>query len=311
MDHADWGIADLPDQTGRTFVITGASSGLGSAMTRHLARRGGRVIMAVRNTAKGDDVRRALLADHPGADLVVRHLDLLDLGTVHAFAARLREEDVTVDALINNGGIGTVPRRLSPQGVESQMATNHLGHFALTGLLLDRLAAGRHPVVVTVGSDLYRIGRVNPDDLAAEHGYSPGRAYAASKLATVLFALELDRRLRAAGSPVRSVLTHPGMAKTDLARDAPLVARAAEAVMGVVFRRPVDDAVTPMLYAATSPEAPTGRHIGPGKPLRRARPTFEKLSRPATDRDLAQRLWTRSAEITGVDIAADDGVSPR
>ncbi|MEU4221064.1 SDR family NAD(P)-dependent oxidoreductase [Actinoplanes sp. NPDC026623] len=304
MHHtADWTLADLNDQAGRTFVVTGASSGLGVAITRHLAAHGGRVIMAVRDTAKGGYVRAQLIADHPTADLQVRHLDLLDLDTVHAFAEGLRTDAVTVDALINNGGIGNVPRRLSPQGVESQLATNHLGHFALTALLLDRLSAGRHPVVVTVGSGLYRIGHLDPDDFAAERGYSPGRAYARSKLANVLFALELDRRLRDAGSPVRSLLAHPGMAKTQLDREAPPLDRAVSKVLGLVLRRPIDEAVTPILYAATETTAATGRHIGPGGPFRPARPTFEKLSGPATDPDLARQLWSRSEALTGLTIS--------
>ncbi|MFI1996958.1 SDR family NAD(P)-dependent oxidoreductase [Actinoplanes sp. NPDC020271] len=301
MKHAaDWA---LTDQTGRTFVVTGASSGLGAAITRHLAAHGGRVIMAVRDTEKAEHVRDRLIADHPAADLQIRHVDLLDLANVHAFADRLRADAVTIDALINNGGIGNVPRRLSPQGVESQLATNHLGHFALTALLLDRLSAGRNSVVVTVGSSLYRLGQLDPDDFAAEHGYSPGRAYARSKLANVLFALELDRRLRAAGSPVRSLLAHPGMAKTQLDREAPPLDRLVGAVLGLFLRRPVDEAVAPILYAATEPAAPAGVHIGPGRPFRPARPTFEKLAGSATDRDLARRLWSRSAAIAGADIA--------
>ncbi|GGM42514.1 SDR family NAD(P)-dependent oxidoreductase [Dactylosporangium sucinum] len=297
-DTTTWSVADLGDQTGRTFVVTGASSGLGVAITRHLAARGARVIMAVRDTGKGDLVRGRLRAEHPRADLEVRHVDLLDLDTVRRFA-----DGVTPDVLVNNGGIGTVPRRLSPQGVESQLATNHLGHFALTGLLLDRLTAGRDPAVVTVASGLYRLGRLDLDDLAAERRYSPGGAYATSKLANVLFGLELDRRLRAAGSPVRSLLAHPGMAKTDLDRSAPPSARVVGTLLGLVLRQPIDDAVTPILYAATETSAPTGRHIGPGRPLRRARPTFETFSGAATDPDLATRLWSRSAELTGVDIA--------
>ncbi|WP_328473716.1 SDR family NAD(P)-dependent oxidoreductase [Actinoplanes sp. NBC_00393] len=300
MDHAaDW---TLNDQTGRTFVVTGASSGLGLAITRHLAAHGGRVIMAVRDIAKGRQARDQLIADHPAADLQIRHLDLLDLDTVHAFGEGLRADAVTVDALINNGGIGNVPRRLSAQGVESQLATNHLGHFALTALLLERLNAGRNPVVVTVGSGLYRIGRLDPDDLAAERGYSPGRAYARSKLANVLFALELDRRLRATGSPVRSLLAHPGMAKTHLDRNAPLLDRAVGTLLGLALRRPIDEAVTPILYAATETAAPTGRHIGPGRPFGPARPTFEKLSGPATNPDLARQLWSRSEAITGLTV---------
>ncbi|MBO4205885.1 SDR family NAD(P)-dependent oxidoreductase [Micromonospora echinofusca] len=303
MTHAaPWTIADLPDQTGRTTVVTGASSGLGVAITRHLAGRGGRVIMAVRDTRKGDRVRRELRADNATADLDVRHLDLLDLDTVHRFVDGLRADRVPVDALVNNGGIGSVPRRLSPQGAESQLATNHLGHFTLTVLLLDHLSRGRNPVVVTVASGLYRLGRLDLADLAAERRYSPGGAYATSKLANVLFALELDRRLRAAGSPVRSLLAHPGMARTDLDRNSPPLTRAVGTVLGLLLRRPIDDAVTPILYAATETTAPTNRHIGPGRPWRPARPTFETLSGPATDPDLAVRLWSRSAQLTGVDL---------
>ncbi|SFF37423.1 Short-chain dehydrogenase [Actinoplanes philippinensis] len=293
----------LGDQTGRTFVVTGASSGLGLAITRHLAAAGGRVVMAVRDTAKGHRVRDLLRAGAVKADLAVRRLDLFDLGSVRRFAAEIEADGTPVDVLINNAGIGTVPRRLSAEGVESQLATNHLGHFALTGLLLGRLAAGIDPAVVTVGSSLYRLGRLDLDDVAAERRYSPGRAYATSKLANVLFAVELDRRLRASGSPVRSLLAHPGMTRTALDRDAPASARTVAAVMGTLFRRPIDDAVAPILYAATEPAAPTGRHIGPGRPLRRARPTAETLTGAATDRDLAARLWSRSAELTGVDPA--------
>ncbi|GAA4082691.1 oxidoreductase [Nonomuraea soli] len=302
-----WKIDQLADQTGRTFVVTGASSGLGTEITRRLAARGGRVIMAVRDTAKGHWVRDRLRADEVKADLAVHQLDLLDLDSVRRFADELHAEATAIDVLVNNAGIGTVPRRLSPQGVESQFATNHLGHFALTGLLLDRLAAGRDPAVVTVGSSLYRLGRLDLDDLAAERGYSPGGAYAASKLANVLFGLELDRRLRAAASPVRSLLAHPGMARTELDRNAPASARVMAAVLGVLFRRPIAEAVAPILYAATEAAAPTGLHIGPGRPLRPARPTFESLSRPASDHGLARRLWSRSAELTGVDPAPTSG----
>ncbi|MGI5182394.1 hypothetical protein ACQEVZ_39570 [Dactylosporangium sp. CA-152071] len=156
--------------------------------------------------------------------------------------------------------------------------------------------------MVTVASGLYRLGRLDLADLAAEHRYSPGGAYATSKLANILFGLELDRRLRAAGSPVRSLLAHPGMAKTDLDRSAPLSARVVGTVLGLIMRRPIDDAVTPILYAATDPAAPTGRHIGPGRPLRRTRPTFDTFSGAATDPDLATRQWPRSAELTGIDI---------
>ncbi|MFE7873229.1 SDR family NAD(P)-dependent oxidoreductase [Micromonospora humida] len=168
-----WTAADLTDQSGRTFVVTGASSGLGTAITRHLAARGGQVVMAVRDTAKGARVRAELRRAHPRADLVVRRLDLLDLDSVHAFVDDLHRDVDTVDALVNNAGIGTVPRRLSPQGVESQFATNHLGHFALTVRLLPTLTLGRNPVVVTVSSGLYRLGRLDLTDLAANAATPP------------------------------------------------------------------------------------------------------------------------------------------
>ncbi|WP_329016020.1 SDR family NAD(P)-dependent oxidoreductase [Micromonospora rifamycinica] len=301
MDSAPgWTVADLTDQSGRTFVVTGASSGLGVAITRHLAARHGRVVMAVRDTAKGARVRAEILREHPRAELVVRRLDLLDLDSVHAFTEDLGREVDVVDALVNNAGIGTVPRRLSPQGVESQLATNHLGHFALTGRLLPVLTAGRTPVVVTVSSGLYPFGRLDLTDLAAERRYSASGAYATSKLANVLFGLELDRRLRAVGSPVRSLLTHPGMARTDLSRDLPSLARRVETVVLGPLRRPLDEAAAPTLFAATVPTAPTGRHIGPGRLFRRAEPTFAPLRGVATDRRLAADLWTRSEGITGV-----------
>src|SRR5918994_6488987 len=189
-----WTADDIPDQSGRTFVITGASDGLGLAATRELVRTGGHVVMAVRNEAKGRAAAAEIADAQPGADLEVRKLDLLDLDSVTAFAVDFGGR---VDVLLNNAGIMAPPRSLSPQGHESQFATNHLGHFALTGLLLERIGQGRDPRVVTVSSLAQSHGKVHFDDLTGERGYSPFGYYGQSKFANMLFTLELDRRLRA------------------------------------------------------------------------------------------------------------------
>ena len=218
-----WTADGIPDQTGRVFVVTGATSGLGLATTRALARRGGRVILAVRDEAKGREVVEGLAEEKgagvrpPAAGLLdVRRLDLADLDSVRDFAARLREEHPRLDVLVNNAGVMAPPRTLSAQGHELQFATNHLGHFALTGLLLDLLAAGRDPRVVTVSSINHRQGSLRFDDLDGERGYAPMAFYNQSKFANAVFGRELHLRLAAAGSPVRSVLAHPGYTATSL-----------------------------------------------------------------------------------------------
>ncbi|BCJ63522.1 SDR family NAD(P)-dependent oxidoreductase [Polymorphospora rubra] len=294
-----WTAADIPDQSGRTVLITGASSGLGLHMTGELARRGARVVMAVRDVAKGERARAAL----PAADRIeVRHLDLVDLDSVREFAAGI-VADGGGHVLVNNAGIGNLPRRLSPQGHERQFATNHLGHFALTGLLLDALT-GPDPRVVTVTSSLYPLGTIPFDDLTGERRFSPGRAYINTKLANVLFGLELDRRLRAAGSPVRSLLAHPGMARTAFVNQGPVAVTTMAKAMSWVIGRPTEQGALPLLYAATAPDAPTGMVIGTGPVLRRGGPTPEPVRRPGGDPDLAARLWRTSEQLTAVSPAS-------
>jgi NAD(P)-dependent dehydrogenase (short-subunit alcohol dehydrogenase family) len=291
---------DVPSPTGRRVVVTGASSGLGLAATRELARRGATVVLAVRDPDKGAAARADLLADHPGADLDVRRLDLGDLDSVRAFADGLLADGRPLDALLNNAGIGGGPRALSPQGHELVLATNHLGHFALTGLLLPRLAAGTDPRVVTVSSGLYPHGRIDFADLTAAARYSQTRAYVGSKLANALFGLELERRLRAAGSPVRSLLAHPGVARTAMPTSAPSAgARAVGRLLGLLVGRSAEAGAAPLVHAVLA-DLPGGTMVGPG-PLRDpARPAPEPIRRPADDRALARRLWEVSAELTGV-----------
>jgi len=293
-----WNFDDMPDQTGRTVLVTGAGSGLGRVLTDRLARRGASVIMAVRDVAKGERVRAGLTGD-----LEVRQIDLADLDSVRRFADGMHADGRRIDVLVNNAGIGGQERELTPQGYERVFATNHLGAFALTGLLLDLFRPDRDPRVVAVGSNLYRRIKVRTDfeDLSAERGFSPGAAYVRSKLATILFGAELDRRLRRAGSPVRSFLSHPGMASTPMHDSARTLAqKAVVTIAGAFLSRPVEQAVLPLAFAATDPAARTGVFLGPSARKKDIRVHFAELVPPADDPALADRLWRISEDATGV-----------
>jgi NAD(P)-dependent dehydrogenase (short-subunit alcohol dehydrogenase family) len=287
---------DIPDQTGRTAVITGATSGLGLIAATQLAARGARVIMAVRDTAKADRVRAGL----PGA-FEVQHLDVADLDSVRRFAATLHDRGDGIDLLLNNAGIGAQARQLSPQGHERVLATNHLGHFALTGLLLDLFRPDHDPRIVTVGSNFYRRVRLDFADLDAARSYSPGLVYARSKLANVLFGAELDRRLRRAGSPVRSLLAHPGMAGTAMTDTAEgVVQRAFLVIVGGLLMRTAELGTLPLLFAATSPAAETGVLLGPSLRKTDTKVYFAPIVRAGADPVAAARLWSVSQELTEV-----------
>jgi NAD(P)-dependent dehydrogenase (short-subunit alcohol dehydrogenase family) len=293
-----WNIERIPQQAGRTVVVTGANSGLGYITTRELARHGAHVIMAVRNLAAGQAARADLLHEIPDANIEVRRLDLADLESVRDFARGVDQ----VDTLINNAGIMMPPRTLTPQGHELQFGTNHLGHFALTGLLLDRLRAGHDARVVTVSSLEHRGGSIHWDDLTGARGYTPRGYYAQSKYANVLFGLELDRRLRAAGDRVRSVLAHPGWSRTNLQSTGPtgpwkLVLKVLNPLMG----QDMAMGALNQLYAATDPAVEGGQFIGPdGRGEIKGYPTLVQPIESARDPELARRLWTLSEELTGV-----------
>ncbi|MEW2580066.1 oxidoreductase [Streptomyces syringium] len=297
-----WNTGQIPDQSERVFVVTGANSGLGLATTRALARKGGHMILAVRDEAKGRRAAAQIAAEQPGARLEVRCLDLADLDSVHAFADRLRSDHERLDVLVNNAGVMAPPRTLSAQGHELQFAANHLGHFALTGLLLDLLADGNDPRVVTVSSTNHRQGRLFFDDLSGERKYSPMGFYNQSKFANAVFGWELHRRLTAVDSPVRSVLAHPGYTATNLQTSAPF------GMVKVLFGRILtplaqspDQGVLPQLYAATAPDVKSGQFIGPGGMAElRGAPKQVQLSPAAGDAGTGRRLWELSEQLTNV-----------
>ncbi|MEU4115896.1 oxidoreductase [Kitasatospora sp. NPDC028055] len=296
-----WGVERIPDQAGRLFVVTGANSGLGLATTRAVARRGGRVILAVRDEAKGRRAVAEITAEQPGATLEVRRLDLADLDSVRAFAERLRSDGLRPDVLVNNAGVLAPPRTLSAQGHELQFAANHLGHFALTGLLLDLLAEGADPRVVTVSSANHRQGRISFEDLAGERTYSPMGHYNQSKLANAVFGWELHRRLAAAGSPVRSLLAHPGYAATNIQAGSVGPVKLLFGRLLIPLAQAPDRGALPQLFAATAPEAVGGQFIGPGGmgELRGA-PKAVRLAPRAVDAETGRRLWELSERLTEV-----------
>lgn len=302
MTNQPWTAADIPDQSGRTAIVTGANSGLGLVTAEQLASRGAHVVMAVRDLGKGRDARAALLARHPSAHVEVRRLDLSDLHSVRQFVNEVRGNGLSPDLLVNNGGVMFPPRRLSLQGQEIQFATNHLGHFALTGLLLDLMRTRSDPRVVTVTSILHHRGRIHFDDLTGERSYSPFSYYAQSKLANVLFGLELHRRLSAADAQVSSVLAHPGYAATNLQTAGPTgVLRLLGRLGNRILAQPPAAGALPQLFAATAPQVRGGQFYGPDGPFEsRGHPRLVQPSHAGGDPTTARRLWEVSEQLTEV-----------
>ena len=298
-----WTAADIPDQSGRVAIVTGANSGLGVATARDLARAGATVVLACRSAAKADQAAASIRADVPNAALEVAPLDLADLASVREFAEHRAAPGLAVDLLINNAGIMAAPRRLTKDGFESQFGTNHLGHFALTGLMLPALLRAGAPRVVTVSSHLHRSGTMHFDDLQGERKYSRWGAYGQSKLANLMFCFELQRRATEAGAPLLSMAAHPGYASTNLQFAA--TDRFYEKAIGWIGNRVVaqsaDMGALPTLYAATFPDLPGGTFVGPGgRSQQRGYPTVVTAARKAYDEDAWRRLWEVSEQLTGV-----------
>jgi NAD(P)-dependent dehydrogenase (short-subunit alcohol dehydrogenase family) len=299
-----WTADRIPDQSGRVAVVTGANSGIGLIAARELAKHGARVILACRNTEKGHAAAAEIAAAAPaGADVEVRELDLGNLESVQSFASTI--EDKRLDLLVNNAGIMMPPRQTTTDGFELQFGTNHLGHFALTALLLERLAAADAARVVTLSSIEHKGGKLDFDDLQAESGYSPRSAYQQSKLANAAFGIELDRRLRAAESPVLSVLAHPGYSATNLQSTGPTgPAKAVMRISNRVIAQSAERGALPTLYAATAPDVQGGAYYGPdGFQELRGHPTRVEAIPAAHDAESGRRLWEVSEELTGVRYA--------
>ena len=300
-----WTLASIPDQTGRTAIVTGASSGIGAVAAEALAAHGARVIMAVRDAAKGEAVRAHIVGRRPHSSVSVSIVDMADLASIRAFSARIEEEGTAVDILLNNAGLGMQAHRATTaDGFERQFGTNHLGHFALTGLLIPALLRAPTPRVVAIASIAHRGGRIDFDDLQGERLYKGGKAYNQSKLSNILFARELDRRARAAGSPLVSVAAHPGISSTGFLAATGLLPRYQQAIGEVGIRLIGQDAThgaMPGLYAATMPDVQGGQYWGPDGFMEiRGAPQLAKVAPRGLDDATAARLWTVSEDLTGV-----------
>jgi NAD(P)-dependent dehydrogenase (short-subunit alcohol dehydrogenase family) len=254
---AKWTTEQIPDQTGRTAIVTGANSGLGLVSARELARKGANVVLACRNTEKGAAALKEISAAAPGAQVELAALDLGSLASVASFVEGFHSTHGGLDLLLNNAGVMAPPRRVTADGFELQIGTNHLGHFALTGRLIGAMDGRKDARVVTLSSNAHKMGRINFDDLQSERGYNRWRAYGQSKLADLMCALELDRRLRAAGSTVQSLAAHPGYAATNLqSAAAPPVDRLVMVVTNMLVAQSADQGA--LASRAVPTWAPTG-----------------------------------------------------
>ena len=308
MSQTRWTTRDIPSQAGRLALVTGATSGLGYEAALALAGAGAAVILAARDAAKAERAMASIRTRHRDARLAFEPLDTARLASVRAFGDRWRTGGRPIDILLLNAGIAAVPgREETEDGFERQFGTNYLGHFALTGLLLPFLRREAASRIVPVASLAHRQGRIQFDDPQFRHAYGPQRAYRQSKLAMLMFGLELDRRLKAAGSPIRAIPAHPGAARTDVFRRgdrAGPVQRLAGHVIFSVIGQSAARGALPLLYAATAPDAEGGRYYGPdGIWELKGHPIPAEIAAHARDGAAAQRLWSMSETLTGIACA--------
>ncbi len=297
-----WTAEEIPDQHTRIAIVTGANSGLGRIVARELARHGAKVIIASRDRAKGAEAAKAIETALPSSTVEAAQLDLADVSSIRAFADGIRGGNDYIDLLINNAGIMAAPYRRTVDGFELHFGTNHLGHFALTALLLPLLYERPDARVVTVSSNNHKAGHIRFDDLQGEHRYSRWGAYAQSKLANLLFAFELDRRLKAGGWRLISVAAHPGYSATNLQLSGPpLQERLVMRLTNRLFAQSAEMGALPLLYAATAPDLRGGSYVGPdGVGEMRGHPALVQATRQAYDEEAARRLWDISERLTGV-----------
>ena len=308
-----WTASDIPDQSGRTVLVTGGNSGLGYQTVLQLARKRAHVLLGARDLTRGQAALDQLKAETPGGHIELARLDLADLTSVERFSTEFLASGQDLDVLVNNAGVMAIPHReTTAQGFERQFGTNHLGHFALTGRLLPALIKRPGSRVVTVSSNQHkRTKGINFDDLRSERNYQPWGAYAQSKLANAMFILEFDRRLRAAGLDVISVGAHPGFASTNLQISGPRSGGTSLMAHGMgfatrIFAQPASYGALPQLYAATAEGVHGGEYFGPDGPgeMRGHHPKLVQFSAAAHDEAAAARLWAVSEELTGVTFEA-------
>jgi len=302
-----WTVHEVPPQEGRRFFITGANTGLGFQAARALARQGAHVVLACRDTARGQSALDAIRGEAPDARVALVALDLASLESIRRCADAVRASCDRLDVLLNNAGVMALPQTTTADGFERQIGTNHLGHFALTGRLLPTLLATLGSRVVTVSSLMHKRGRVDADDLFFERrGYDSWAAYSQSKLANLLFTYELDRRLRRSGQTTNALAAHPGYAATELQARGPAmrgsaVGLAVMRVANAVFAQSSEAGAAPELRAATDPAARGGEYYGPGGPGEIwGRAVRVQPAPSARDEAVAVRLWEASERLTGV-----------
>ncbi len=298
---SQWNFEAIPDQSGRTAIVTGANTGIGYETARALARKGAQVILACRDEQKGAAAAERIQAEKPAGSVRAQALDLSDLESVKRFAERFKAEHQRLDLLINNAGVMVPPKSQTKQGFELQFGTNHLGHFALTAHLLPLLQRTADSRVVVVSSGAHHMGHIAFDDLQfAQRGYKPWAAYAQSKLANLLFALELQRRLQAAGAKTVVTAAHPGWTATDLQRSSSVISK----VFNPLFAMKPPEGALPTLRAATDPAASAGDYYGPKNFFEMTGPPVRaRINKHAQDQQVAARLWTVSEKLTGVHFA--------
>jgi NAD(P)-dependent dehydrogenase (short-subunit alcohol dehydrogenase family) len=308
--HGRWTAADVPDQSGRTAVVTGASGGLGLETAEVLAGHGATVVLAGRDLGKTERAADRIRSAAVGASVLVVHLDLASLASVREAAEQIRDACPSLDLLINNAGVMAIPREVTEDGFERTLATNHLGHFALTGLLLGRMLDTPGSRVVTVSSNGHRMGEgvMHFEDLQLERGYQPWPAYYRSKLANLLFTYELERRLTGAGADTMALAAHPGNARTDLWRHSRLdqaLYRPGLRPLTFWFAQSAHMGALATLRAATDPAAAGGEYYGPpGRQQFTGYPVRVESSAQSHDEPDAARLWAISEELTGVSYGA-------
>lgn len=302
-----WTAAHMPSQAGKTVLVTGANSGIGYQAALELARHGAHVLLGCRSEGKGQAALERLKREVPGASVEIALVDIASLSSIRTFASQYVSRGGTLDILVNNAGVMAVPaRELTSDGFERQFGTNHLGHFALTGLLMPALSKSVAPRVVTVASLAHRDGKIELDNLQSERSYKPWDAYNNSKLANILFAKELDRRMREAGSPLLSVAVHPGVSKTGITETGPgsntkdLKVRMVKLLGPLLMQNDAMGAL-PTEYAATSPDVHGGEYIGPdGMGEIKGYPKVVQPRPQALDEASGKQLWSASERLTGV-----------